>query len=640
MIQFSHSSSFRCLSIVWLLALSAIVVHGVSNQATAEAIVVNGFIVDVRILYPGDGYFTPPSVAFLGNGSGAVAVAQVQNGKVSKIAIQNAGFGYTDPVTVQIGPSSYPDIAEIGLYAGLKLIGEPGSQILLQYAERLDDPYPWQSLTNFQMSEPTLLYIDPVGPGKRYYRSIAIPRNPSPSNLEWIPPGSFVMGTPLDELVSGSDENPHVVTITEGFFMGIREVNQSEFLANSLAAPSQYSGAPDLPVENVSYQDAVTYCESLTQRELAAGRLPEGFSYRLPTEAEWEYATRARSHSPYFFGSNPSELDNFAWWSQNSGGHERLVKTKGANPWGLFDVYGNVAEWCKDYYAPYGDDRKFDPEGPATGTSRVVRGGSWGDEALQCRSASRAAMSPSEKNSRTGFRVVLAKGPPSLPSIPNPSSMIWLPPGSFLMGSPPGELGRQPDEFQHLVTLTNGFWVGKYLVTVPEFVSVTGIQRGGDPRSAVECPWSEATNYCFQLTLKGQSEGSLPKGWVYRLPTEAEWEYMARAGTRTRYFYGDDLNGSLWCTYYDCHDVAPSVGSFPPNSAGVYDILYGRLNGNSKQWCSDWYAGYARTPISDPRGPTTGLYKVQRGGPGRRSAQRLYDSPDNFGNIRIVLGRP
>ncbi|MCP5524382.1 MAG: formylglycine-generating enzyme family protein [Verrucomicrobiales bacterium] len=197
---------------------------------------------------------------------------------------------------------------------------------------------------------------------------------------------------------------------------------QAEYQAVGGVNPSWYKGDLDLPVENVLWEDAAAYCEELTQRERTAGRLSEGWEYRLPTEAQWEYACRAGTTTRFNFGdalgcnnnSNCSfcaEMDQCLVWCANSGGQTQRVGSRLPNPWGFYDMHGNVGEWCSDRYADsYPGSTVTDPAGPASGAHRVFRGGALNFEAQYCRSAARYAVAPSSfKGGNVGFRVALVE---------------------------------------------------------------------------------------------------------------------------------------------------------------------------------------------------------------------------------------
>jgi formylglycine-generating enzyme required for sulfatase activity len=214
--------------------------------------------------------------------------------------------------------------------------------------------------------------------------------------------------------------------------MGKYEVTQGEYLALTGNNPSffttnDFSGNPidpDLnrPVELVSWKDATDYCATLTQRDRVAGRISTNSVYRLPTEAEWEYACRAWTSTRFSFGDDPgyTNLTNYAWDDDNSGRMTHPVGQKLPNPWGLYDMHGNVWEWCQDWFGLYPGGIAVDPQGPATseddGASRVIRGGiwyGWSGSARYCRSAFRYDRHPIDWNIFfIGFRVVLAPGQP------------------------------------------------------------------------------------------------------------------------------------------------------------------------------------------------------------------------------------
>lgn len=194
--------------------------------------------------------------------------------------------------------------------------------------------------------------------------------------------------------------------------MGAHEVTQSEYQAVVGSNPSQFPGDPNRPVETVSWHDATNYCMRLTEQERLAGRLPSGWVYRLPTEAEWEFAARAESAERFSFGDDPgySLLGEYAWYGDTDGSTTHAVAGKLPNRWGLFDMSGNVWEWCSDWYGSYPGGASTDPQGVTTGSNRVLRGGSWYDSAIGCRSAYRGSGDPSYQARSIGFRTVLGTG--------------------------------------------------------------------------------------------------------------------------------------------------------------------------------------------------------------------------------------
>jgi len=197
--------------------------------------------------------------------------------------------------------------------------------------------------------------------------------------------------------------------------MAIHEVTQGEYQTVIGSNPSLFTGDLNRPVEQVSWNDATNYCRQLTLSERTTGRLPAGWGYRLPTEAEWEYACRAGARTTRFaYGDDLSyaSLTNYAWYSNNSDGTTHRVEQKLANPWGLMDMHGNVFEWCQDFYGAYPGGSASDPPGPVSGSYRVIRGGGWTGGARVCRSGSRDWGHPDTRLSFFGFRVVLSAGQP------------------------------------------------------------------------------------------------------------------------------------------------------------------------------------------------------------------------------------
>jgi formylglycine-generating enzyme required for sulfatase activity len=214
--------------------------------------------------------------------------------------------------------------------------------------------------------------------------------------LKLIPSGTFTMG---------ENDDAHEVTLTKPFMLGIHEVTQTQHERVMGINPSKFRGA-DNPVDRVSWEDAVEFCRKLSElpAERAAGRV-----YRLPTEAEWEYACRAGKTTDYSFGTDDSELVDYAWFGGNSGDRTHPVGGKKPNAWGLYDMHGNVWEWCQDRYGYYPSGTVTDPTGATDGSLRVGRGGSWINPPEFCRSAyHRRGREPSFRNSLDGLRVALS----------------------------------------------------------------------------------------------------------------------------------------------------------------------------------------------------------------------------------------
>jgi formylglycine-generating enzyme required for sulfatase activity len=222
-------------------------------------------------------------------------------------------------------------------------------------------------------------------------------------DLIYIEPGRFTMGSPASEVGREDNETQHEVTITKGFYLGKYEVTQAQYQAVVGSNPSNWKEA-SRPVEQVTWNDATEFCNRLTQRA--------GKQVRLPTEAEWEYACRAGSTTRFCFGDSDGGLGEYAWFDGNSGNQTHAVGAMKPNAWGLYDMHGNVWEWCEDWYGSYPSGTVNDPTGRGSGRSRVMRGGSWDSDADYCSSASRNGIDPSLRDLDIGIRVAVAAAGP------------------------------------------------------------------------------------------------------------------------------------------------------------------------------------------------------------------------------------
>ena len=450
------------------------------------------------------------------------------------------------------------------------------------------------------------------------------------------------------------------------FWLGKTEVTQGQWEALMGNNPSNFKNAGrDAPVEQVSWDDAMQFCRKLTERERAAARLPEGYEYTLPTEAQWEYACRAGTTGDY-----AGNLDGMAWYNQNSGNTTHPVAQKQANGWGLYDMHGNVWEWCRDWYGNFPGGNVTDPTGPPSGSFRVYRGGGWGGGAANCRSADRFRRGPGVRVDDLGFRLALAPPiltrvlntvpvatnrsagvstaleiqPPTLgintgPVATNRSAEVsealeklrgpeegqtWtipdlgsvmqpIPAGTFTMGSPLSELSRGSDEGpQTRVTLTQSYWLGKTEVTQGQYETVMGTNPSKYRNAGKDAPvervsWNDAIEFCRKLTERERAAGRLADRYAYTLPTEAQWEYACRAGTTGP--YGGDVNAMAWHASVSGGQTHP-VGQKRANAWGLCD-----MHGNVWEWCFDWYADHLTGgPVTDPTGPDSGVNRVLHGG--------------------------
>jgi formylglycine-generating enzyme required for sulfatase activity len=492
-----------------------------------------------------------------------------------------------------------------------------------------------------------------------------------------IQPGQFWMGSPKGEPGRNADETEHVILLTRPFYLGMHKVTVGQFKAfvkdTGYVTHAEKSGegsyrllpdgkwtldpkiswrnpgfeqTDDHPVVCVNWLDAQAFCSWLTTKE--------GKKYGLPTEAQWEYCCRTGTRTRFSFGDDDNDLDGHGWFAANSSQTTQPVGRKKPNAWGLFDMHGNAWEWCSDWYGPdyYLQSPREDPRCPR-GPGMVVRGGGWSQDAKDCRSASRSGrLSMTQSSTNVGFRVGTA--PHYIITSPATGiSLRLILGGKFLMGSPPGELGRNDrNEGQHPVAIGLPFWMGRHEVTVGQFrafvndtkyptgaessrqgsgrfLGVTGKWKM-DPALSWRDPgfhqtedhpvvcvsWNDAVKFCEWLSKK--------EGKHYALSTEAQWEYCCRAGSRTRFCSGNDdktLDRVAWYIKNSEQTTHP-VGQKAPNNWDLYD-----MHGNAWEWCSDWYApAYGKTYL-DPPGPTDGTGKVLRGGGWTNLASQCRSAP-------------
>jgi formylglycine-generating enzyme required for sulfatase activity len=291
------------------------------------------------------------------------------------------------------------------------LTGPPGDYALLTSTNLTA----WSALATVTNQRGSAVFTDEISSAQKFYRALS--QGP-PTNMVFIPPNTFTMGTPTNELNRGADEGPQMtVSITRGFWIGKYEVTQREYLAVIGSNPSGFPGDLDRPVETVSWLDATNYCAKLTQQDLAVGRIPPGSRYRLPTEAEWECAARTGTSTRFSYGDDPNfgELVNHAWYWFNSDVATHAVGQKSPNPWGLYDMEGNVWEWTQDWYGRYPGGSTTDPQGPDSNSTgvKVIRGGAWDSGESNCRSGRRQieGAHPLLTDYILGFRVVLVTEP-------------------------------------------------------------------------------------------------------------------------------------------------------------------------------------------------------------------------------------
>ncbi|MCF7708294.1 MAG: SUMF1/EgtB/PvdO family nonheme iron enzyme [Verrucomicrobia bacterium] len=534
----------------------------------------------------------------------------------------DVSIGRGDSVTFTVEAEADPFPKYQWYFNDRRIPGETGSTLTVN------------NIDNYDQGIYSVLVSNPIGKVKS--RNAQLHIGEYIEGYVWMPSGTFTMGSPAEEEGHRANESPQTeVDITQGFWISQYEVTQEEYEAVMGENPSQFKEGMNLPVDNISWNDAVAFCNELTARERAAGRLPAGYVYRLPTEAEWEYACRAGTTTRYYFGDDMSgeEIDDHAWYDDNSQQSTHPVGMKEPNAWGLYDMYGNILEWCYDSYGGYPGGRVENPVANTDSSKRMCRGGSWASNALECRSANRGVLNKEYHDYGLGVRPVIAheitSGDVNIPeqgelwTLPElGSEYLWIPSGTFTMGSSAEEEGHRANESpQTEVEITRGFWMSRYEVTQEEYEAVMGENPShfvGEFYVPTNMPvdtvsWNDAVAFCNELTARERAGGRLPEGYVYRLPTEAEWEYACRAGTTTRYYFGDDMSGEELDDYawYDGNSQQRTypVGMKEPNAWGLYDMY-----GNILEWCYDDYEEYPGGSVEDLVFEKRSINRMCRGG--------------------------
>jgi formylglycine-generating enzyme required for sulfatase activity len=469
----------------------------------------------------------------------------------------------------------------------------------------------------------------------------------SAANLEmiWVAPSTFPMNPSSD---TGSD--PYDVTLTSGYYLGKFEVTHNQ-AKEVLPDYASFLNLGNRSVGNVSWNLANEFCEKLTVLERSAGKLPQGWKFSLPTEAEWENACRAGTTTNYWWGDFYNRSKQFPEISSPSreADANRYAPQIGlfpANPWGFYDMHGNVSEWCSDWNSKnYFTVPVTNPTGPTSGTQRIIRGAS--AYFLDLKASGRWHANTSDDDDSHGLRVALKLENPVAPKyepeaftperenhfIPSAANMemIWVSPGTFNMGSPESEKGRKDDEQMHEVTITKGFHLGKHEVTNAQYEAVMsdnnqGIEAGLDNAAGSDFPaeqirWDHLQAFLEILNAKEKSAGRLQDGWAFALPSEAEWEYACRAGTNTAFYWGDLIlaDNANWGS-----GQPKRVGQYASNPWGFHD-----MHGNVAEVTSDLYSTYSLNSITDPTGGGDVGYNVTRGG-----SYKKYFTKGKWFNVR------
>ena len=449
----------------------------------------------------------------------------------------------------------------------------------------------------------------------------------------------FTMGATSEQGGGHQDERPiHLVTLSD-FSIGETEVTQDLWQAVMGSNPSRFEGT-NLPVESVSWNDCQEFIRKLNQLT--------GKNFRLPTEAEWEYAARGGKESMGYRYAGSDTLNNVAYgYDYRSSDQTHPVKQKQPNELGLYDMSGNIWEWCQDWYGSYSDNAQTNPTGSTSGSNRVIRGGSWDLGDKYCRVSIRGYWSPMDRHYSLGFRLVLSNSmdealePKELTednsvktmedievddsnSTTNTSNlnaddtqtftvkgvsfkMVAVEAGTFTMGATSEQdvYSGSDEKPTHSVTLSN-FMIGETEVTQELWKAVMGNNPSNflsDDLPVENVSWNDCQTFITKLNqLTGKN---------FRFPTEAEWEYAARGGNKSKghkYAGGNTLNDVAWYASNGSSKTHP-VKQKKPNELGLYD-----MSGNVSEWCQDWYDKYSRRAQTNPTGPSTGSSRVHRGG--------------------------
>jgi formylglycine-generating enzyme required for sulfatase activity len=476
----------------------------------------------------------------------------------------------------------------------------------------------------------------------------------------YVAGGGFQMGTATGGY---ADESPaHKVTLAP-FWMMPTEVTQKDYQAVVGSNPAGFKG-DRLPVETVSWLDAVAYANALSAKDgLRPAYKISGTAvscdwtangWRLPTEAEWEYAARGGQLSKGYAYAGGNDAGQVAWIADNSGGATHEVATKYPNELGIYDLSGNVREWCWDWKGDYSAAAQTNPRGPDKGDSRIVRGGRFSFDASISLVGYRYGNAPTDKSNSVGFRLVRMAGksapvdaaaqaapaaaPAAAPVAAAPVAAaaapgkdirgeLFVAGGSYQMGTVNG--GSGDEKPVHQVTLA-AFWMMSTEVTQQLYADLMGknpASHQGNRFPVEMVSWYDAVAFANKLSAKDGLKAAYTisganvscdwsaNGW--RLPTEAEWEYAAEGGVKSRgtdYAGSADANAVSWNSD-NSGGTTHQVASKNPNELGIYD-----LSGNVWEWCWDWYGDYSASAQTNPRGPANGTERVRRGGSWYNSA--------------------
>lgn len=430
--------------------------------------------------------------------------------------------------------------------------------------------------------------------------------------------GTFTMGATgtLAENAESYELPIHEVTLSD-YMIGETEVTQQLWQAVMGENPSYFKGYDQQPVEYVSWDDCQEFVDKLNQIS--------GLKFRLPTEAEWEYAAKGGNKGHGYLYSGSDNPDEVAWYDDNSECEIQYVATKAPNELGIYDMSGNVWEWCEDWKSDYLSQPQTNPKGPESGTLHACRGGAWSFSPLSCRVSARNFDTPAYRNYFLGLRLVL--DPESLGESENRNftsdgklanndyvtvngvtfRMMPVAGDTFTMGAT-GKLANgayDNEKPTHQVTLSD-YKIGETEVTQQLWEAVMGENPShwkGENLPVEQVSWNACQEFIKRLNEL--------TGLNFRLPTEAEWEYAARGGSKGDGFIysgSDEPYDVAWFGGSSGNKTHP-VASKAPNELGIYD-----MTGNVWEYCEDWKGNYSAQPQVDPKGAASGTERVARGG--------------------------
>lgn len=436
--------------------------------------------------------------------------------------------------------------------------------------------------------------------------------------MVYVEGGTFMMGCD-DEYRS---KPQHQVTLSS-YYIGKTEVTQElwETVMGNNPSSSMDLG-PNKPVIQISWDDCQEFIGKLNNLT--------GMSFCLPTEAEWEYAARGGNQSRDYKYSGSNNLDDVGWYENNSeeSGYKcvHIVGTKQSNELGIFDMSGNVDEWCEDWYGAYSADSQTNPKGAYSGKERVVRGGNHYQSSDDCKNTYRYYVDPNKTYCFGGLRLALSadasashRSSSSYGQANNYSkgiakkervtangvsfNMVYVEGGTFQMGYDDSQLHGP----MHQVTLDT-YHIGETEVTQELWVAVMGSNPCYNHQQSPQKP---VTNVNWQDCHTFINKLNAITGKRFRLPTEAEWEFAFRGGNKSRgytYSGSNNLDEVAWNEDNSDGDMHP-VATKSPNELGIYD-----MSGNVDEWCEDWYGPYNSYAQRNPKGPSTGNERTIRGG--------------------------